>query len=405
MKRFCLLMCLGMLSLVSTVRANEPAQPAWSHLRTQVTVQVLVKVPADTPKEGPVFLAGAGEALGNWKVDGLPLKRDADGTWRGQFAARVGDVVEGKVNRGSWDTVEKGPNGDEVANRRFVVEKDQPWEIRVSRWAGQAPSGSSSLTGDIRRHSGFASKHLKNTRDLFVYLPPAYDQQKTKRYSVLYLHDGQNLFDRATGFMGREWNVDETAEKLIKGKRLAPVIIVGVANTPGRNDEYTPVYSAEHKFGGKGDLYARFLVEEVKPFIDRTYRTLPDRAHTAVGGSSLGGLISLYICSRYPQVFSGCAALSPSLWWEKAWILSDLSSRLDQLKNTRFWVDIGTREGDNPQAHLDNLRRLADLLRKAGLREGVDFTAREIEGATHSEQAWSARFDQVLQFLYRSQTR
>ncbi|HNV70681.1 MAG TPA: alpha/beta hydrolase-fold protein, partial [Candidatus Ozemobacteraceae bacterium] len=103
---------------------------------------------------------------------------------------------------------------------------------------------------------------------------------------------------------------------------------------------------------------------------------------------------------RYPLVFSRCAALSPSIWWENTWILSDLAARLESLKQTRFWVDIGTREGDNPQAHLNNLRRVAELLRQAGLKEKTDFMAREIEGATHSEQAWSARFDQVLLFLY-----
>ena len=127
-----------------------------------------------------------------------------------------------------------------------------------------------SLTGDIRLHKSFHSKLLNNDRDVIVYLPPGYDANKTKRYSVLYLHDGQNIFDGATSFIpGQEWRVDETAQSLIAANRIEPLIIVGVYNTGAeRVNEYTPVADAKFKAGGKADLYGRMLVEELKPFID-----------------------------------------------------------------------------------------------------------------------------------------
>src|SRR5262249_44323272 len=155
----------------------------------------------------------------------------------------------------------------------------------------------------------FHSKILNNDRRLIVWLPPGYNTRQ-QRYPVLYMHDGQNLFDDATSFLG-EWHADETATMLIEQKRIEPIIIVGVENTgTSRLDEYTPTEGEDRtgattrRAGGRGELYAQFLIQEVKPFIDANYRTLPDREHTAVAGSSLGGLISLYLGYQHGDVFS-----------------------------------------------------------------------------------------------------
>ncbi len=150
-----------------------------------------------------------------------------------------------------------------------------------------------SLSGNIRFHKSFHSKVLNNDRDVIVYLPPGYDQKKKRRYSVLYLHDGQNLFDGATSYIpGQEWRVDETAEALIDTRKIQPLIIVGVYNTgKDRVHEYTPAVDDKYKAGGRADLYGRFLVEELKPFVEANYRTLTGADHTGLGGSSLGGLV------------------------------------------------------------------------------------------------------------------
>ena len=129
---------------------------------------------------------------------------------------------------------------------------------------------------------------LGNERNLIVYLPEAYDCEPDRRFPVLYMQDGQNIFDRATSAFGTEWGADETAQLLIRENKIEPLIIVGIYTEANRIDELTDTFSKKHGDGGKARLYARFLVEEVKPFIDKTYRTKPDRANTGVGGSSLG---------------------------------------------------------------------------------------------------------------------
>lgn len=153
------------------------------------------------------------------------------------------------------------------------------------------------LTGHIHIHKGFTSRLLRNHRDVIVYLPPDYEANRRKRYPVLYLQDGQNLFDGTTSFTyGQEWRVDETAQSLIKGGEIEPLIIVGIHNAGHeRTDEYTPTRDTRRKVGGKAEIYGRMLVEELKPVIDSRYRTLSHASHTGLGGSSLGGLVSLYL--------------------------------------------------------------------------------------------------------------
>src|SRR5437762_8082819 len=200
------------------------------------------------------------------------------------------------------------------------------------------------LTGDIRLHKSFHSKILANDRDIIVYLPPGYDTNKAKRYSVFYIHDGQNLFDGATSFIpGQEWRVDEVAQSLIAAGKIDPLIIVGIYNAGvERVNEYTAALDPKYKAGGKADLYGRFLVEEVKPFIDKTYRTEQDAKHTGLGGSSLGGLISLYLGLKYPTVFTRIADVSPAVWWADNQIVrfTEVQSRRPTL---RIWLDIGIK--------------------------------------------------------------
>jgi predicted alpha/beta superfamily hydrolase len=260
------------------------------------------------------------------------------------------------------------------------------------------------LTGDIRVHKSFHSKILNNDRDVLVYLPPGYDQSKKKRYSILYLHDGQNLFDGATSFIpGQEWRVDETAQALISSGKIEPLIIVGIYNTgKDRIDEYTATADAKYKAGGKADLYGRLLVEELKPFIDKTYRTRKDAAHTGLGGSSLGGLVSIYLGLKYPQVFGRLAVVSPSVWWANNHIVHYVEA-LAKEPSVRIWLDIGTKEGrdtQEAQQSVDGARLLKETLVRKGWRLGKDLKYFEAEGAEHNERAWAARVEQILEFLF-----
>src|SRR5438128_4272554 len=207
------------------------------------------------------------------------------------------------------------------------------------------------FTGNIKRHRGFPSKVLGNRRDVLVYLPPGYRRFSRRRYSVLYLHDGQNVFDAVTSFAGVEWGVDETAERLIRKKLIEPLIIVAVANTgEDRVHEYAPTPGVIEAKGrrkkrsrGLARLYARFLIEELKPFIDKRYRTKPEAEFTGLGGSSLGALATLAIGIWFPNAFARLIAMSPSVWWENQAIVQ-MVQRLPNKLPLQIWLDTGTRE-------------------------------------------------------------
>ncbi len=252
--------------------------------------------------------------------------------------------------------------------------------------------------GELRRHERFRSNFLEAERDVLVFLPPGYAAETGRRYPVLYLHDGQNLFDGATSFIpGQHWRVGETAQALIEARAVEPLIIVGIYNTGNRRvEEYTPVEDARFKVGGKADLYGRLIVEELKPFIDAQYRTRRGAEHTGLGGSSLGGLVSLYLGLRYPGVFGKLAVVSPSVWWDGRRILGDVEA-LGSKTDARIWLDMGTEEG--PRA-VGDARLLRDALLTKGWDLDRDLHYHEAHGARHTEAAWAERVEPILRFLY-----
>jgi predicted alpha/beta superfamily hydrolase len=258
------------------------------------------------------------------------------------------------------------------------------------------------LTGNIKRHRGFPSKVLGNRRDVLVYLPPGYSRFSRTRYPVLYLHDGQNVFDAATSFAGVEWGVDETAQRLIKQKAIEPLIIVAVANMgEERIHEYapTPGVITPHdrptkRSRGVAELYGKFLIEELKPFIDRKYRTKPECEFTGLGGSSLGGLATLAIGIVFHECFSRLLVMSPSVWWDDFSILR-LLGFINQKPPLKIWLDMGTAEPEWEQVH-----ELRDALIDRGWKENVDLQYFEIPAAGHNEGAWATRVEPALRFLF-----
>jgi predicted alpha/beta superfamily hydrolase len=245
----------------------------------------------------------------------------------------------------------------------------------------------------------FHSKILTEpeSRAVLVYLPPQYWAEPARRFPVFYLHDGQNLFDPRTSFLpGHTWQAHTTADRLALAGEMVPVILVGVAHAGGRRvAEYTPTRDAKAG-GGEGRSYGRMLVEELKPLVDGAYRTLADARNTAVGGSSLGGLISLWLGLQRPGVFGKIAAMSPSVWWDGCSILKMVEG-VEAKPELRAWMDMGTAEGVR---HLNDAGALYRTLRQRGWREGDDLAYFLAEGAVHDEDAWAARFDRVLRFLF-----
>lgn len=269
--------------------------------------------------------------------------------------------------------------------------------------------------GRIERLANFPSRHV-DPRHVDVWLPPGYDGRT--RLPVVYMHDGQMLYDSTVTWNKQEWTVDETVARLVREGRIGPVIVVGVWNNgKRRHSEYFPQRalatlpastrdSLVHLAldgAPRADAYLRFLVEELKPAIDARFATKPDAAHTFVMGSSMGGLISLYALCEYPQVFGGAAALSTH------WIgnfganatiplafLTYLRDRLPDPATHRLWMDIGTTELDaNYVIHQPVAERVA---RDRGYGDRT-MVSRIFTGAGHNERAWAARLDQPFAFL------
>jgi len=246
----------------------------------------------------------------------------------------------------------------------------------------------------------FHSEILPDDRAVSVYLPPQYLEDEKRRFPVLYLNDGQNLFDGRTSYVaGRTWKAHTTADELTLNGEIEPVILVGMANTGLRRmAEYTPTRDSKMG-GGEGRSYGRLLVEELKPLIDRSYRTLTDAKNTGLGGSSLGGLISLYLGFSCPEVFGKVAAMSPSLWWDQRSLLR-MMERTEPRPELRIWLDMGTAEGVRHVRDADMLER---VLLKRGWQTGKDLIYEKVDGAIHDESAWAERFGDVLRFLFQSE--
>jgi predicted alpha/beta superfamily hydrolase len=268
-------------------------------------------------------------------------------------------------------------------------------------------------SGQLRRLDAFHSAFLDHDRDVLVWLPPGYDEVPhegstrelsakvrdggLRRYPVLYMHDGQNLFESETAFQkGEHWRLGETAATLIASGRIEPLIIVGIYNTGDtRVHEYTPTRDPKLG-GGRAADYGRMIVEELKPLIDNTYRTRPEAASTGLGGSSLGGLVTLHLGLAHWRIFGRLAVLSPSVWWDRRVILKTVRQARSK-PPLRIWLDMGTAEG---RKGLDDARLLKAALVGLGFTPGVDLQYTEYEGATHNEHAWAERVAPMLEWLY-----
>ncbi len=240
--------------------------------------------------------------------------------------------------------------------------------------------------------TGTLEKFAVGERTITAYMPPGYNDRPDRRYPVLYMQDGQNLFEPERAFGGNAWKLDAAADRVIGDRTAHPMIIIGVDHAgEARVEEYTPTRDETRHAGGGADEYGAFLIDQIKPAIDQRYRTTPA---AVIGGSSLGGLISVYLALKRPDVFSAAAVMSPSVWWHNRSVLAAVESFEGQ--RPRLWVDIGGREGGEA---LNGARALRNALQAKGWTS-ANLQYEEDRRGEHSERAWARRAGRVLEFLF-----
>lgn len=272
----------------------------------------------------------------------------------------------------------------------------------------QIPVKQPDIKGDVYRFVNFSSE-ISDARNVDVWLPPNYIINQKEKYPVIYMHDGQNLFSAKFSQSRVEWRIDETLEKLIDENKVRPAIIVGIWNTPRRTIEFMPQRAFDlrdnvqrkseiiDKNSAESDKYLKFIVSQLKPFIDKTYRTETDRKNTFIMGSSMGALMSLYAIGEYPDIFGGAACLSPQYPLGDGVILNYMEKYLPSPKKHKIYFDYGTKGLD---ASYEPFQKQADLLlKKKSYKSGKNWITRKFAGADHSEKSWSERVEIPLTFL------
>lgn len=346
-----------------------------------------VQVPASTPAGATIYVAGNFQG---WDPASPAHAFAAVGprTYELGLSFPRGTRLELKLTRGSWETVEKGPNGEEIRNRTLTASTSMTVELTVASWSDASPRPST-ITGDVRTTT--VTGFLEGRR-VWIYLPPGYDASNT-RYPVLYMLDGQNVFDASTSFSG-EWQVDEALERSIPDDEVAPLIVVAVGNSARRIEEYTPWADPRHGGGGAAAHLAA-ITDVLMPWVNATFRTLTGPENTGISGSSLGGLFTLYATYARPDLFGKNAALSPSIWFADEAIIDFV--RASSKPDARVWMDMGTNESATA---IGELRELRDLMVTQGFVLDVDLKVVEEAGGAHNEAAWARRFPDVLRFLF-----
>jgi len=253
----------------------------------------------------------------------------------------------------------------------------------------------------LHLHRAFPSVYLPDKRDIIVYVPPGYGQHSAQTYPVLYLQDGQNLFDPRTSFIpGQTWEVREHADAAILAGEVEPLIIVGIYNTEHRLAEYTHERNWQMG-GGEAAQYGLTLTREILPFIASSYRVRTGRENTGLGGSSLGGLVSLYLGLHYATWFGRLAILSPSVWWNHKSILGYLNERAPEIwDRPRLWLDVGDKEGRRAVHDAETLNR---RLKANHWKPGETMHFEKVHGGIHNEASWAQRVRPMLKFLFPAQ--
>jgi predicted alpha/beta superfamily hydrolase len=299
------------------------------------------------------------------------------------------DTLEFKVTRGSWDRAESDADGFPASNRRLVVRRDTLLLLTVAGWTDKMTRKHTASPRVILATDSFASRYLGNHRKIWAWLPPSYGRTPAKRYPVIYLQDGQNLFDRATTAFGTEWRVDEAMDSL-SSAGYPECIVIGIESGANRTVEYMPYPSARFP-DAHGEDYAKFVTEELVPWVDRKYRTMPDAGNRVIAGSSLGGLISLYVACSRPGLFGGVGAFSSAYWVAPG--IFTLAEQNKMRLSGMFYLYAGDSEAPGL---VDETGKMAGILRQNPL---LRVKEQYQKGGKHQEADWQGPFRDFMVFL------
>lgn len=357
---------------------------------------VVAAVPDGTPDDAAIFVAGT---FNGWQP-GAPdyrLRKQADGSYALTLPDSVGGPVEFKFTMGTWEKGEVAASGESVENRRTIVpDSGATYTGSVAGWqVAGAPKRHTATSSVSILSDSFPMPQLGRARRVWLYLPPDY-ATSGRRYPVFYMHDGQNLFDAATGYAG-EWGIDETLDSLNALGDRGVIVVAPDHGGERRFTEYSPWVNAQYG-GGEGDEYVDFLVHTLKPYVDTHYRTLPGRTHTGVGGSSMGGLISLYAILAYPDVFGRALIFSPAFWVAPP-AFDQARAAAPPPPDTRVWFTAGGHEGTDPEVMVGDQQRMVRTLAAAGWDSTVVRAYVRPDGQ-HSEWFWRREFPAAYQWLF-----
>jgi predicted alpha/beta superfamily hydrolase len=353
-----------------------------------VTINVISKNLDDSSK---IFISGNKLQLGNWQPDKIRLSKIELNKWGKTFLFEQNTSLEFKFTKGNWNSEALDENGNIPGNNTINVLNDTSIIYNIKNWNdGKSKINfNGKITGNINYH-----KQLKFNgilpRDIVVWLPPDYEQNLEEYYPVLYMHDGQNLFDPNSSFTKIDWQMDEAADSLIRKNKIKPIIIVGIYNTTDRYEEYSPT--------SKGNYYMQFITTKLKPIIDSNYRTLKDRKNTAVGGSSMGGLISFMLIWNYPNYFSKAACFSPAFKYRDFDYTQTIKNFQGNKKEINIYLDNGGVGLDTQLQQGVDL--MIDVLKEKYFIFGKDLFVVIDSTADHNESAWAKRVPQMLQILF-----
>ena len=365
---------------LSLLVSSQPGDP---------TFQIVVQSQSGLKPEDKIYITGNQAALGNWNPSAVPLLKDGN-HWKGTFSFPVETKLEYKFTKGSWDAEALNSDMRVPPNYQLTLHADTVIHYVIPFWKDSMLNTAPEISGDYRIHESFPVTGLSSRR-VIVWLPPSYATDTERRFPVLYMHDGQNVFDPHTSTLGYDWRVDEIADSLIRKGEIEEFICVAVyCDTDVRGKEYSDDPDL-------GEKYQDFMCCQLKPWIDSVYRTQPEGEHTAVMGASMGGLISFILAWEYPHVFSKAACMSPAFKFQQYGYNVDYVEEVvadDAQKEIDLYIDNGTLDLEAIlQPGIDEMMQILNA-------KGYNYTWYRDEGAPHNEIAWSKRvWRPLLQFF------